>query len=83
MADFKKNKDRFFPKKQCVMIFFGKRLVMENVEKIVFCQENRIVLRGSENVEILGNQLVLRELGNDNMEVVGKIRAIRLGEENS
>jgi hypothetical protein len=58
----------------------GKRLVMENVERIVFCQKERIVLRGKTSLEILGEELHLEELGNGNLAVCGSIRSIHFGE---
>lgn len=64
-----------------VTIQNGSRLVMENVERIVFCQKEKIILKGRLRLEISGENLSLEELGNDNLAVRGKIRSLLFGEE--
>ena len=53
---------------------------MEGVERIVFCDSEKMILKGSFSMTVEGESLSLRELGNFNMEVLGKIRTIRFGE---
>lgn len=57
------------------------RLIMEGVERIVFCDSEKMILKGAFVLTVEGETLSLRELGNFNMEVLGRIRTIRFGEE--
>lgn len=76
MADWKK---RLFEisheKNHCITIQRGRRLVMESVEQIVFCDPSEIILEGEKRIRITGEELKLVELGGD-MEVVGTIHAV-------
>ena len=59
-----------------ITIFSDRELMMENVAKILFCDEDRIVLEGKVTLEITGSGLSLKELGNENMAVCGQIEQI-------
>lgn len=59
-----------------ITIFSDRELVMENVSKILFCDEERIVLEGKVTLEVTGKGLRLKELGNENMAVCGRIEKI-------
>ena len=84
MADRKRKRFPILhPKSNHVTIESGKRLVMEAVEQIVFCGEERIVLKGANVLEIRGFGLHLVELGNDNMAVEGTIREVTFSEAGS
>ena len=81
MADERRKRSKFFPpKSNFVTVENGKRLVMEAVERIVFCDDERIVLAGARTLEIRGFGLRLVELGNDNMAVEGRIREVLFSE---
>ena len=81
MADETRKRIKFFPpKSNFVTVENGKRLVMESVERIVFCDDERIVLAGTRILEIRGFGLRLLELGNDNMAVEGTIREVLFSE---
>ncbi len=81
MAKMRRIKGLFVPEKaNCVTIFSGKRLVMESVERIVFCSEEKMILEGKKRLVILGDRLFLQELGNDNMQVCGHIRSVSFEE---
>lgn len=58
----------------------GKRLVMENCKKVIYCDPAKMILQGRVRLELEGEGLKLLELGNDNVEVKGRIRKITLGE---
>jgi len=54
----------------------GKRLIMEGVERIIFCDPEKMILQGDRTVQILGEGLSLLELGNNNMEVSGVLHTV-------
>ena len=64
-----------------VILQSGKRLVMENCRKVIYCGPERIILLGSIRLAVTGKALRLMELGNDNVEIRGVIRTVTLGEE--
>ena len=81
MAEKRKRFGFEFPERpNCVTVYSGKRLVMENVERIVFCSSEKMILEGKERLVIEGSSLELKELGNDNMAVCGKILSIAFEE---
>ena len=77
MAEKRKKHFHFNHRKSnCITIHSYRRLVMEGVERIVFCDPERMILRGSLFLVVEGKDLLLVELGNDNMEITGSIRSI-------
>ena len=77
----KKKKTALFARGNCITVENCQRLIMEGVEKIVFCDSERMILKSSFSLTVEGERLKLSELGNSNMEVFGDIRVIRFGEE--
>ena len=55
-------------------------LIMEGCERIILCEKEKMILQGKMRVEIEGKNLHLKKLGNENMEVAGRIDVIRFGE---
>lgn len=51
-------------------------LVVEGVERIVFCNSDKMILKNRFFLEICGESLCLKQLGNDNVAVKGKIISI-------
>ncbi len=51
-------------------------LVVEGVERIVFCDSDKMILKNRFFLKICGEELCLRQLGNDNIAVKGKILSI-------
>lgn len=81
MAENKKKHLLHIPEKNYyITIENGKRLIMEGVEKIVFCDPEKMILQSKFRLEIEGCALQLEELGNDNMAVSGTIRALYFSE---
>ncbi|MBR2634139.1 MAG: YabP/YqfC family sporulation protein [Clostridia bacterium] len=81
MAKERANLPRFSHKtKGVITVRNGNELMMEGVEKIVLCSEERIDLKGRQTVSVVGEKLQLRELGNDNMAVAGRILRIEFSE---
>ena len=80
MAKREKRRTPFPRRERLITIQSGRRLVMEAAEAIVFCDPERIVLRGGGFLEIRGDGLCLLELGNDNMAVEGRIRSVVFSE---
>ncbi len=82
MAENKKKRDLFsHPKTHFITIQSRRRLVMEGVEEIVFCDPDKMILKGTYVLEIQGTNLQLEELGNDNMAVCGRICSVTFPEE--
>ena len=82
MAENKKKNFSFGPPKtHLITVESGKRMVMEGVEDILYCNTERMVLQSKFRLVVLGESLSLEELGNKNMAVCGKIGVIFFGEE--
>ncbi len=82
MAKKRKKRDLLPPRKgNCITVENCCRLIMEGVERIVFCDSEKMILKGSFSMTVEGDGLYLRELGNFNMEILGKIRTICFGED--
>lgn len=64
-----------------VILQSGRRLVMENCKKVIYCDPAKMILQGKLRLELEGENLKLLELGNDNVEIKGVIQKITLGEE--
>ncbi len=78
MADEKKKRASFSHQRaNCISVFSGKRVIMEEVKGVVLCTSERIVLRGKTSLTVEGKGLKLVELGNDNVEVSGAIEVLR------
>lgn len=81
MAERRKKRDPLPPPKgNCITVENCRRLIMEGVERIVFCDSEKMILKGSFPLTVEGEGLHLRELGNFNMEVLGRIRTVHFGE---
>ncbi|MBP5288366.1 MAG: YabP/YqfC family sporulation protein [Clostridia bacterium] len=64
-----------------VILQSGRRLVMENCKKVIYCDPAKMILQGKLRLELEGENLKLLELGNDNVEIKGVIQKITLGGE--
>ncbi len=64
-----------------ITIYNANLLVLEGVERIVFCDSDKMILRNRFYLEILGEDLHLFQLGNDNVAVKGKISSLSFSEE--
>ncbi len=62
--------------RSCISIFDRNRLVAEGIEQIAFLSEERIELCGKEYLCVSGSCLKLKELGNDNIEILGRIASV-------
>ncbi len=81
MAKKRKNLFRWnHGKSNCITIHSYRRLVMEGVERIILCDSEKMVLQGSLYMVVEGKDLVLLELGNDNMEITGSIGSVSFEE---
>ncbi len=81
MAENKKKRNVFVPKKNYyVTVENGKRLIMEGVKEILFCDPEKMILQSTFRLEIIGCGLQLEELGNDNMAVNGTIHTLSFSE---
>ncbi|MBR4287883.1 MAG: YabP/YqfC family sporulation protein [Clostridia bacterium] len=81
MAEKRKKRELIPPQKgNCITVENCRRLIMEGVERIVFCDSEKMILKGAFSLTVEGEGLYLRELGNFNMEILGKICAIYFGE---
>ena len=63
-----------------VILQRGRRLVMENCKQVIFCDPGKIVLKGCLLLTVTGDGLKLKELGNENVEIDGRIGMILLEE---
>lgn len=67
--------------RQLIQIYGGGALYMEGCERILHCDEKRICLQGLQRVTVLGQELILKELGNRNVCASGRIEQILFGGE--
>ena len=65
--------------KGVITVFDGSRVILEGVECIVFCDSEKMKIKSKGVFEIIGSDLSLQELGNDNIAVTGKISSILFG----
>ena len=63
-----------------ITVFNQKRVVLEGVERIVFCDSEKMIFRKNRLITVEGKKLVLEELGNYNIAVKGSISALRFEE---
>ncbi len=74
-------KDISHPKKCGVLtVYHGRKIVVEGVERIIFCHSEKVKLQSKTLIQIEGKNLALKELGNENIAICGKIEAILFGE---
>ena len=64
-----------------VILQQGRKLVMENCKQVIYCDPERVILRGSVVLTVEGAGLRLLELGNENVEIDGEIARILVGGE--
>ncbi|MBQ3865501.1 MAG: YabP/YqfC family sporulation protein [Clostridia bacterium] len=64
-----------------VILQRGRKLVMENCKQVIFCDPEKVVLRGGVVLTVEGAGLRLLELGNENVEIDGEIARILVGGE--
>lgn len=63
-----------------ITVYNRKRMVLEGVERIIFCNSEKMIFKKSGFVTVEGTALHLQELGNDNIAVCGELSAILFGE---
>ena len=61
---------------EMITVYNRKRLLLEGVEGIVFCNSEKMIFRKKGVITVEGNRLHLEELGNDNVAVVGELHSI-------
>ncbi len=64
-----------------ITVYNRKRVVLEGVERIIFCNSEKMIFKKKGFVTVEGAGLHLQELGNDNIGVCGELSAIFFGEE--
>ena len=64
-----------------ITVYNRKRVVMEGVECIIFCNSEKMIFKKKGIVTVEGSDLHLEELGNDNIAVCGALSAVIFGEE--
>ncbi|MBR5296002.1 MAG: YabP/YqfC family sporulation protein [Clostridia bacterium] len=64
-----------------VTVHNANNLIVEGVERIVFCDSEKMILKNLYMLEIEGENLSLHQLGNDNVAVRGIIFSIRFSQE--
>ena len=76
MANFFKNQS-FVPFQAGVITIYNrKKVVLEGVERIIFCDSEKMIIKNRTFTKILGKKLRLMELGNQNIAVCGEIDAL-------
>ena len=78
MVNFKKKV--FFASEEMITVFNRSRVVLEGVERIVFCNREKMIFRKKGLVTVEGMDLHLEELGNDNIAVSGSIASLSFSE---
>ena len=63
-----------------ITVWNRNRVILEGVERIVFCNSEKMIFRKKGSVVIKGTSLHLEELGNDNVAVCGGIASLHFGE---
>ncbi len=63
-----------------ITVYNRRRVVFEGVERIVFCDSEKMIFEKRGLVTVEGKNMVLEELGNDNIAVCGKLSALKFGE---
>ena len=69
-----------FNEERHITIYGTHRLVMEGVERIIFCDPEKMILKGNLTLTVTGENLCLSELGNGNLAILGKIFAVSFAE---
>ena len=70
----------FFTTEERITVLNRRRVVLEGVECIVFCNSEKMIFRKNGLVAVTGENLHLEELGNDNVAVSGKLFSLSFGE---
>ena len=63
-----------------VTIHHANRVVIEGVERILYCDREKMILKNRFLIQISGQGLRLLELGNDNVAVVGRLDSLSFPE---
>ena len=63
-----------------ITVYNRKRVVLEGVECIIFCNSVKMIFKKKGVVTVEGKGLHLQELGNDLIGVCGELSAIFFGE---
>ena len=63
-----------------ITVYNRKRMVLEGVECIIFCNSEKMIFKKRGFVTVEGKALHLQELGNDNIAVCGELASISFGE---
>lgn len=64
-----------------ITVYNRSRVVLEGVERIVFCNSEKMIFRKKDLITVKGAGLHLEELGNDNVAVSGRILSVSFGRE--
>ena len=59
-----------------ITVYNRKRAVLEGVERIIFCNSEKMIFKKKGFVTVEGTGLHLQELGNDNIAVCGNLTTI-------
>lgn len=77
----------FFTKKRGAVHFYDRitilsrsKVFFEGIERIVLCHSETMILEKKGRILVEGKDLNLKELGNDNVSISGKILALRFEE---
>jgi len=75
----KMQKKILFHSADLITVYKRQRVVLEGIERIVFCNSEKMIFEKRGQVAVEGKGLKLEELGNDNVAVTGKIGKIAFG----
>ena len=72
-----RNSELFSPERPGMITILNKqRMIFEGVERIIFCDSEKMIIKNRYLTKVLGSGLHLLELGNRNIAIVGQIHSI-------
>ena len=71
------NRNAFFMERNGVITIQNrKRVILEGVERIIFCDSEKMIIKNRFVTRISGRGLHLMELGNQNIAIIGEIDSL-------
>lgn len=76
MAKMQNKRLAVFDRSGVITIHNRQRIIIEGVERIIFCNSEKMIIKSRHLTKISGQRLHLLQLGNQNIAIVGQIDSL-------
>lgn len=77
MANLQQKRSSFPERSGVITIQNRQRVIIEGVERIIFCNSEKMIIKSRYLTEISGEKLHLMQLGNQNIAIIGQIQSLQ------